>query len=134
MTMLSKIPEFENSIRDFFMPHQPNSLYPQTKFFDWMRGLARAHGGLKNTKHQGKLSAQNVMLRAVAPHPVMLRAVAASINELKKKRVAAYPALGAIFHGCSNQSNLLLVFSLLANDPMNIDPKLFGDNFDILTS
>ena len=68
------------------------------------------------------------------PGPVMLRAVAVSRNKLKKKRVAAYPMLGAIFHSCSDQSNLLLVFSLLANGLIDIDPKLFGDNFDILTS
>ena len=53
----------------------------------------------------------------------MLRAVAVSRNKLKKKRVAAYPTLGAIFHGCSDQLNQSLIFSLLANDPMDIDPK-----------
>jgi hypothetical protein len=43
------------------------------------------------TKHEGKLygklSAQTFMLRAVAPHSVMLRAVAASRNKLKMKWV-----------------------------------------------
>jgi hypothetical protein len=40
------------------------------------------------TKHEGKLygklSAQTVMLREVAPHSVMLREVAVSISELEK--------------------------------------------------
>jgi hypothetical protein len=39
------------------------------------------------------------------------------------KWVSAYTMLDVVFHDCSDQSNQPLIFSLLANHRIDIDPK-----------